>query len=225
MKTLKSITTLMLFWFVLIFSSCEQENINEPYLVNDNQIEENLTKSGANSPYNKNIIRTNDPGTQIFGYYNLFFTKSIGRFFFIGDHLNQRFQGFAFQVAFVERNPSSPLLPPNLRSIDPIKLYFLKNHAQTDMILTTDKNERRRLLNKSWIDVTNDIFYSQGVLYRSDTYISKTQVAGTVPLYRFNHTPTGRHFYTADANERTSVLASGQYVEEGKVGYVKLSSN
>ncbi len=217
MKTLKSITLLLLFSSVLILTSCEQEEIT----TNDNQAEENLNKSRDNSLYNRDIIRTNDPGVQVFGYYNLFFTERIGRFFFIGDHLNQRYQGIAFQVAVVERNPFSPLLPTNFRSIDPIKLYFLKNRSQTDIIMTTDTQERRRLLNKDWTDITNDKFYYEGDLYRTDTYISKTQVAGTVPLYRLNHIPTGRHFYTASETEKTAVVASGNYIEEGKVGYVK----
>ncbi len=54
-----------------------------------------------------------------------------------------------------------------------------------------------------------------------EAYISDSQVSGTVPLYRFRHIPNCRHFYTADETEKDNVEASGQYVIEGKAGYVK----
>ncbi len=203
---------------LILFSSCtEDDHSLEPM-----ESEVSQEKSD-DDPYNSQIIRYNIPGVQKFGYQTLVFVEPVGWFLYIGNYLGGGNQGSAFKVAVVQRNSSNPLLPLNVTRIDPIKLYFLLSPDFTDLLLTTDRREKDRLINKNWIDKSGgNIVLPGNIRYLVDAFISKTQVSGTVPLYRLRHIPTGRHFYTADETEKDNIMETSEYELEGEVGYVKI---
>ncbi len=227
MKTIKFIIPSLLFMTVLLFVSCEEEESSiaeEELLLNEQDPNafslgtdtESINKLDLTPRFTMN--RYNTPGVQKFGYRSdrdFSILTLDPRDESIGETLGQELQGRAFRTPYAYTKGDG-VLPSYLRRLSAVKLYILSSPDLSDIIMTTDISERDRLLYNGW---TNKSEF-RGVLYDLNPYISNKKVRGTVALYRFNHTPTGRHFYTADIDERTAVLNSGDYVEEGIVGYV-----
>jgi hypothetical protein len=85
-------------------------------------------------------------------------------------------------------------------------LYRLSS-AQGDSILTTDGNERARVLAQGYQD--------QGVA----GYIATSQQPGTQPLFRLYNPGANQHFFTTSDSERQQAAQSGMK-DEGVIGYV-----
>lgn len=58
-------------------------------------------------------------------------------------------------------------------------------------------------------------YFFEGV----ESYVYKTKIAGSTPLYRLFNAKIVDHFYTASDKERTRYLGNG-YKSEGITGYV-----
>ena len=51
-------------------------------------------------------------------------------------------------------------------------------------------------------------------------YIASSQQPGTVPLYRMVSTKDGKHFATSNPQEHAQLISSGQFRDEGTLGYI-----
>jgi hypothetical protein len=60
------------------------------------------------------------------------------------------------------------------------------------------------------------LFQNSGVV----GYIATSQQPGTVPLYRLVSTQDGKHFATANPQEHAQLLSSGQFKDDGTIGYI-----
>jgi hypothetical protein len=83
-----------------------------------------------------------------------------------------------------------------------IPIYALK--SGNDQILSTSPSEGA------------GAYQNTGVV----GYIASSQQPGTVPLYRMVSTKDGKHFATASPQEHAQLLSSGQYKDEGTLGYI-----
>ncbi|WP_455904741.1 GmrSD restriction endonuclease domain-containing protein [Microbacterium sp.] len=103
--------------------------------------------------------------------------------------------------------PSAPPLP------EPVAVYRFWSPVYQGHFFTTDPTERDQIIAR-WPGV----WTYEGQRYTAFT----TQVAGTIPLYRFWSTQYSGHFYTADPAERAAVIAKWPSVwkDEGVAYYV-----
>ncbi|MFC0513453.1 MAC/perforin domain-containing protein [Mucilaginibacter angelicae] len=51
-------------------------------------------------------------------------------------------------------------------------------------------------------------------------YLSNTQTAGTIPIYRYRPAKPGAHFYTTNFNELGNAGGNSGYIYEGIIGYI-----
>lgn len=103
--------------------------------------------------------------------------------------------------------PSAPPVP------EPVAVHRFWSPVYQGHFFTTDLAERDQIIAR-WPGVWT---------YEGQRYTAfKTQVAGTIPLYRFWSNQYSGHFYTADPAERAAVIARWPNIwkEEGVAYYV-----
>ncbi len=103
--------------------------------------------------------------------------------------------------------PSAPPIP------EPVGVYRFWSPVYQGHFFTTDPTERDQIIAR-WPSVWT---------YEGQRYTAfKTQVAGTIPLYRFWSSTYSGHFYTADPAERAAVIAKWPNIwkDEGVAYYV-----
>ncbi|MFJ2541989.1 DUF1524 domain-containing protein [Microbacterium sp. NPDC087589] len=103
--------------------------------------------------------------------------------------------------------PSAPPLP------EPVAVHRFWSPVYQGHFFTTDVAERDQIIAR-WPGVWT---------YEGQRYTAfKTQVAGTIPLYRFWSSTYSGHFYTADPAERAAVIARWPNIwkDEGVAYYV-----
>ena len=83
-----------------------------------------------------------------------------------------------------------------------VPLYSLK--SATDEMLSTNASEAA------------GTYQNSGIV----GYIATSQQPGTVPLYRLVSTKDAKHFATANRQEHSQLVASGNFKDEGPIGYV-----
>jgi hypothetical protein len=94
-----------------------------------------------------------------------------------------------------------------------VLVYRFYNHITGAHFYTTSAAERDHVI-ATWPDRFN---------YEGAKFVAySTQVAGTIPVYRFYNHITGAHFYTTDAAERARVNATwpDRFIDEGIAFYI-----
>jgi len=92
---------------------------------------------------------------------------------------------------------------------DPLYRLYKGSNGTPDHFYTADPAEKQKA-------ETRDGYKVEGVT----GYIAKTQLPGTVPLYRLFSVHGGEHFYTVDEKERQFAETHDGFKDEGIAGYV-----
>ncbi len=97
-------------------------------------------------------------------------------------------------------------------SISQAPVYRFYNPTTKHHFYTASESERSIVANTS-----QSGYLPEGIAY----YAYNTQITGTLPVYRFNNSSTGDHFYTALEAEKNSLISNAQsgYAYEGIAFY------
>jgi hypothetical protein len=92
---------------------------------------------------------------------------------------------------------------------EPLYRLYKGSKSRHDHFYTANPAERQQAESR-------DGYKAEGIT----GYIAKTQLPGTVPLYRLYSERSGEHFYTASEKEREFAEKNDGFKSEGIVGYV-----
>ncbi len=206
--------------------------------------------------YAENIIRWRDPLTGGYSYQGSVekeldsFDDDDGRRFFIDYRLGDRpasavregvqpngrvNPAFAIPTTFPTFGPASTLDDSQVESVGLKRLYLFRDLSGKDYVFSAGQEAIVLLENPNYINISRGVGVgerSNGIILDdgagSDMYIFKTQVSGTLPMYRYKNVALGVRFHAIgpfDSNEGSALvnLNSGWEAEGNAntpIGYV-----